>query len=156
MWRIANNYMPTFANLQGKRLNVNNVCPICHSSSETVEHLMRDCSFVSQLHNALDVPIFQNADMLAWFEWLAKRFCSLNESFKMCFMVSYWVVWFIKNKVVHENIVSSVPDSVTFIRSFLVERGSIATNERANSSFQPIVWEAPPDNVVKFNFDVQF
>ncbi|KAK8568493.1 hypothetical protein V6N12_007042 [Hibiscus sabdariffa] len=112
MWRIANNYMPTFANLQGKRLNVNNVCPICHSSSETVEHLMRDCSFVSQLHNALDVPIFQNADMLAWFEWLAKRFCSLNESFKMCFMVSYWVVWFIKNKVVHENIVSSVPDRV--------------------------------------------
>ncbi|KAK8655550.1 hypothetical protein V6N13_108125 [Hibiscus sabdariffa] len=102
------------------------------------------CSFVSQLHNALDVPIFHNADMLAWFEWLAMRFCSLNESFKMCLMVSYWVVWFTRNKVVHENIVPSVTDNVAFVRSFFVEHDSISTNERANSSFQPIVWKAPP------------
>ncbi|KAK8652504.1 hypothetical protein V6N13_126535 [Hibiscus sabdariffa] len=156
MWRIANNYMPTFGNLQGRRLNVNNVCPLCHSSNETVEHLMRDCSFVSQLHNALDMPIFQNVDMLTWFEWLAMRFCSLNESFKMFLMVSYWVVWFTRNKVVHENIVPSVTDSVAFVRSFLVECGSISTNERAISSFQPIVWEAPPDNIVKFNFDATY
>ncbi|KAK8977317.1 hypothetical protein V6N11_030636 [Hibiscus sabdariffa] len=44
MWRIVNNFMPTFDNLRGRRLIVVNRCPICKSSVETIEHAMRDFS----------------------------------------------------------------------------------------------------------------
>ncbi|KAL4361744.1 hypothetical protein GQ457_04G011590 [Hibiscus cannabinus] len=74
MWRVANKFIPTFASLRSKRLNVNDVCPLCQSSSETVEHLLRDCYFVSELHNALDVSISRSADTDDWFIWLAVLF----------------------------------------------------------------------------------
>ncbi|KAK9029055.1 hypothetical protein V6N11_026180 [Hibiscus sabdariffa] len=124
--------------------------------SETVEHLMRDCYFVSELHNALDVPISQSADTDDWFTWLVVLFCSLNESVKMRLMVSYWVVWFTRNEVVHENVVPSVLECVAFSRSFLAECGSISTDVRANTVLQPVIWEAPPINVFKFNFNAAY
>ncbi|KAK8972026.1 hypothetical protein V6N11_053647 [Hibiscus sabdariffa] len=42
VWRIVNNFMPTFDNLHGRRLVVVNCCPIYKSSVETIEHTMRD------------------------------------------------------------------------------------------------------------------
>ncbi|KAK8990823.1 hypothetical protein V6N11_028783 [Hibiscus sabdariffa] len=45
MWRIANKFVPTYSILHNRRLNVNNDCPLCLSSSESIAHLMRDCSF---------------------------------------------------------------------------------------------------------------
>ncbi|KAK9030531.1 hypothetical protein V6N11_031956 [Hibiscus sabdariffa] len=153
MWRVANKFIPTFASLRSKRLNVNDVCPLCQSSSETLEHLLRDCYFVLELHNALDVSISQSADTDDWFTWLAVLFCSLNESVKMRLIVSYWAVWFTRNKVVHENVVPSVSECVAFCRSFLADCGSFPTDARANTAHQPVAWEAPPVNVFKFNFD---
>ncbi|KAL4341900.1 hypothetical protein GQ457_08G021920 [Hibiscus cannabinus] len=52
LWRIANNFVPTFSTLQNRRLNVINVCPICLSSGKSIAHLMRDCCFVRQLFSA--------------------------------------------------------------------------------------------------------
>ncbi|KAK8491137.1 hypothetical protein V6N12_047576 [Hibiscus sabdariffa] len=56
MWRIVNNFIPTFQNLQIRRLQVTNVCPFFQSVSETIEHLMRDCVFVQQLMRKLELP----------------------------------------------------------------------------------------------------
>ncbi|KAE8731154.1 hypothetical protein F3Y22_tig00002840pilonHSYRG00493 [Hibiscus syriacus] len=39
MWRIVHSFLSTFANLQNKRPDVHNVCPLCHSSSETKDVL---------------------------------------------------------------------------------------------------------------------
>ncbi|KAK8693770.1 hypothetical protein V6N13_071339 [Hibiscus sabdariffa] len=49
MWRIINNFVPTYANLQSQRLSMINVFPFCLISSETVEHIMKDCWFVQDL-----------------------------------------------------------------------------------------------------------
>ncbi|KAK8984388.1 hypothetical protein V6N11_029703 [Hibiscus sabdariffa] len=56
MWRIVNNFLPTFHNLQLRRLPVNNVCPFCQSHGETVEHLFMDCAFVKLLMWKLVLP----------------------------------------------------------------------------------------------------
>ncbi|KAL4277986.1 hypothetical protein GQ457_03G024950 [Hibiscus cannabinus] len=71
-------------------------------------------------------------------------------------MVIYWVVWFTRNKVVHENIVPLVSESIAFVRTFLQECGSISDNESANPVLQSVLWQAPPENVYKFNFDTSF
>ncbi|KAK8682914.1 hypothetical protein V6N13_038993 [Hibiscus sabdariffa] len=129
MWRIANNYIPTFASLQMRRLNVNNICLLCQSSSEIVSHLIKDYSFASKLHYTLNVPTSHNSVMNGWFEWLVDALCSLDESRKICFMVIYWAVWFTRNKVVYENIILLVSESIAFVQAFLQESGSISNNE---------------------------
>ncbi|KAK9012698.1 hypothetical protein V6N11_040737 [Hibiscus sabdariffa] len=42
MWKICNNYLPTFVNMQLRKLNVDNCCLFCKSAAESVEHIMRD------------------------------------------------------------------------------------------------------------------
>ncbi|KAK8609013.1 hypothetical protein V6N13_025320 [Hibiscus sabdariffa] len=49
MWRIANNYLPTLANLHLRRLNVDTHCPLCKSATESIDHIMRDCEFVQRI-----------------------------------------------------------------------------------------------------------
>ncbi|KAL4284821.1 hypothetical protein GQ457_16G011460 [Hibiscus cannabinus] len=130
MWRVANKFIPTFASLRSKRLNVNDVCPLCQSSSETMEHLLRDCYFVSELHKALTCLSLE----------VLTRMTGLHGS----------------NKVVHENVVPSVSECVVFCRSFLADCGSSLTDAKANTVLLPVAWEAPPVNVFKFNFDAAY
>ncbi|KAK9018375.1 hypothetical protein V6N11_001351 [Hibiscus sabdariffa] len=87
-----------------------------------VSHLMKDCSFASELQYALDMPTSHNSVMNGWFEWLADFFCSLDESHKIC----------------------------------LMECGSISNNEKANPILQSVSWQAPPEDIYKFNFDTSF
>ncbi|KAK8552622.1 hypothetical protein V6N12_041206 [Hibiscus sabdariffa] len=39
MGKICNNYLPTFANLQWRKLNVDNCCLFYKSAAESVEHV---------------------------------------------------------------------------------------------------------------------
>ncbi|KAK8578674.1 hypothetical protein V6N12_069020 [Hibiscus sabdariffa] len=41
MWWVVNNFIPTFANLQLRQLNVRNICPVCQHLNECVEHLFQ-------------------------------------------------------------------------------------------------------------------
>ncbi|KAK8503471.1 hypothetical protein V6N12_066160 [Hibiscus sabdariffa] len=36
-WRLLNNFLPTFANLQYKRVQVRNTCPLCESAAESTD-----------------------------------------------------------------------------------------------------------------------
>ncbi|KAL4360742.1 hypothetical protein GQ457_04G024700 [Hibiscus cannabinus] len=70
--------------------------------------------------------------------------------------VIYWVVWFSRNKLVHEEYKSSINEVSSFITAFICEQDSIC---RTNGSARPIVaprWEAPQEVVVKINFDSAF
>ncbi|KAK8694292.1 hypothetical protein V6N13_071846 [Hibiscus sabdariffa] len=114
LWRVASNFLPTFDNLQHRRLNVRNVCPFCQSYEETVEHLLRELAVI------------------------------------------YWVVWFFRNKLVHEGYKSSINEVSSFITAFICEQESIC---RPNGSARPIVvprWEAPQEVAGKINFDSAF
>ncbi|KAK8626275.1 hypothetical protein V6N13_133926 [Hibiscus sabdariffa] len=64
--------------------------------------------------------------MNGWFEWLADFFYCLDESRKICLML------------------------------FLRECGSISNNGRVNPILQLVSWQAPPENVYKFNFDTSY
>ncbi|KAE8686346.1 hypothetical protein F3Y22_tig00111069pilonHSYRG00104 [Hibiscus syriacus] len=52
VWRIVNNFVSTFDNLQQRRLYVNNVCCFYQFSPETIDHLMRDFT------NVLPFPVY--------------------------------------------------------------------------------------------------
>ncbi|KAL4361737.1 hypothetical protein GQ457_04G029320 [Hibiscus cannabinus] len=79
MWRIINNFVPTYANLQSRRLSVINVCPFCLISSETVEHTMRDCRFVRDLFDRQYVHLPFSLAAKEWNDCVATAFFNFNE-----------------------------------------------------------------------------
>ncbi|KAK9035101.1 hypothetical protein V6N11_077151 [Hibiscus sabdariffa] len=132
LWRVASNFLPTFDNLQHRRLNVRNIL---------------------QTFNFPSAPI-SGSD--SWLEWLAIFFVNLLENRRRELAVIYWVVWFFRNKLVHEGYKSSINEVSSFITAFICEQESIC---RPNGSARPIVvprWEAPQEVAGKINFDSAF
>ncbi|KAL4363491.1 hypothetical protein GQ457_04G003200 [Hibiscus cannabinus] len=78
------------------------------------------------------------------------------------FVVSHWYAQSYKIKLSGdmtklENIQPRVVISLDESRKkCLMECGSISDNESANPVLQSVSWQAPPENVYKFNFDTSF
>ncbi|KAL4333862.1 hypothetical protein GQ457_07G011430 [Hibiscus cannabinus] len=156
MWRVANNLLPTFDNLQRRRLAVNNVCPFCQSVGEAVAHLLRDCDFVCQLMRVFQLPCDHIVVSGSWLHWLEAFFVRLSASSRRLVAMIYWVVWFSRNKLVHEGYKSSVYEAASFIKAFIREQDSVSVlNDHARHT-GIARWEAPDLFVVKVNFDSAF
>ncbi|KAK8489050.1 hypothetical protein V6N11_013211 [Hibiscus sabdariffa] len=55
-WRLLNNFLPTFANLQYKRVQVRNTCPLCESAAESTGHLLFLYPFTKQVLSLVGLP----------------------------------------------------------------------------------------------------
>ncbi|KAK8612565.1 hypothetical protein V6N13_092677 [Hibiscus sabdariffa] len=125
MWKVINNFMPTFANLQSRRLNVNNSCAFCLSASESIDHIMRDCWFVRQVLETQGVQFPTPIVDVDWKDWLVLTFCSLSAKHKIVLMVTFWTTWYARNKVIHEGVVPSVCTTLSFIEAFIRENDEV-------------------------------
>ncbi|KAL4273256.1 hypothetical protein GQ457_13G013200 [Hibiscus cannabinus] len=100
MWRIANNFLPTFHNLKIRRLPVNNICPLCQSHGETMEHLTRDCEFLKSVTSRLALPAVSAPTS----------------------------VRYSRNKLVHDGVRTSTDESTTFVEAFIQEQDAPKAN----------------------------
>ncbi|KAK8619550.1 hypothetical protein V6N13_135833 [Hibiscus sabdariffa] len=98
------------------------------SVGETVEHLMPDCVFVQQLMRKLKLTI---------------AFIQV-------------VVWYSRNKLVRGGIKPVVDESVSFIVAFIHEQDNLGRVFTNPSATRESFWQAPPESMVKFNFDSAF
>ncbi|KAK8995953.1 hypothetical protein V6N11_076206 [Hibiscus sabdariffa] len=99
-WRVFNNFVSTFDNLQSRRLAVNNMCVFCRSNVESIEHVLGDCWFVRQVLDAQGVWLPASSASEKWKDWLVSTFCSLNESHKRALLVTFWTTWYARNKTI--------------------------------------------------------
>ncbi|KAK8485857.1 hypothetical protein V6N13_141609 [Hibiscus sabdariffa] len=90
MWRAANNLLPTFDNLQRRRLAVNNICPFCQSIGEVVARLLRDCDFMCQLMRVFQLPFDHISVSDSLLDWLAAFFVRLSASNRRPTAVPRW------------------------------------------------------------------
>ncbi|KAK9041573.1 hypothetical protein V6N11_016668 [Hibiscus sabdariffa] len=143
MWRVMNNFLPTYANLPARRLNVNNCCPLCGSEVENIQHIMWECVFVKELLGAQGIQVANQHPDVPWMEWMALVFERLNSVQRHALMVTCWVVWHARNKVVHDGVQPSVTNSLSFILASLKEYEML--NLKGVTRPLPIQakWEAP-------------
>ncbi|KAK9035354.1 hypothetical protein V6N11_077396 [Hibiscus sabdariffa] len=134
VWQIANNYLPTLANLRLRRLNVDTRCPLCKIATESIDHIMRD----------------------SWKEWLARTFVSLTMQHRRAVMVTFWAVWYTRNQVVHEGIVPSDHNTLSFVVAFLREHDVFNPPACLRPLRSHGSWSAPVSDVIKVNFDASF
>ncbi|KAK8972359.1 hypothetical protein V6N11_034252 [Hibiscus sabdariffa] len=111
MWKVINNFMPTFANLQSRRLNVNNSWAFCLSASESIDHIMRDCWFVRQVLETQGVQFPTPIVDVDWKDWLVLTFCSLSAKHKIVLMVTFWTTWYARNKAPMEKVIKLTFDA---------------------------------------------
>ncbi|KAK8999289.1 hypothetical protein V6N11_070465 [Hibiscus sabdariffa] len=95
MWRIAHNFLSTYANLQNRRLNVNNICSLCQSCRETI---VRDCWFSRHLLSYQGVHLPTGSIYIPWKDWLSTFFVNLSGRHKRIYMVPHGLSGLLETK----------------------------------------------------------
>lgn len=76
LWRAMTNVIPTADNLLQGRVEVQAFCPICHTSSESVYHILVTCPFAKACW--LSSVIGFNGSCLGFVHWLEDLFTHCN------------------------------------------------------------------------------
>ncbi|CAN0837158.1 LINE-1 retrotransposable element ORF2 protein [Linum grandiflorum] len=105
VWRAANKALATRANLARRNCSPTPLCPCCHISDETIDHLFFACDRLKGLWPRI-LPAALTPPTTANFrEWFFSH-STLNSSFNAS-KIAYvcWVIWKTRNDQVFSNIV---------------------------------------------------
>jgi hypothetical protein len=102
LWRLAKNILPTRANLAKKGVQIENLCPLCNSEPETIDHTFLHCQiarltwFASQIgvHAPQSMPLNQ---------WLLQGLTCEETMGTQLFCVLLWKIWGARNNLIFKN-----------------------------------------------------
>ncbi|KAK8626276.1 hypothetical protein V6N13_133927 [Hibiscus sabdariffa] len=130
-WRLLNNFLPTFANLQYKRVQVRNTCPLCESAAESTDHLLFLCPFTKQVLSSVGLP-------------------------HPLHIIAHYIKMSLLNKLIYEGSICSIPTTSTFIQAFILEIDSLVEVSALKPVPKKAKWFPPDSNSIKLNFDASF
>lgn len=156
LWRVANKFMLVLYNLRAHKLVVNTLCPVCRAEEITVSHIFRDYNFTQQVLRELGVFNSITNREPNWKKWLALEF--ENHSNEECKIrtISFWAIWYNRNRIYHEGKRERVHEIVGFINAYCTKIKHIGEILKNVHEINSNVWQPPIDNVIKINFDASF
>ncbi|KAH9802749.1 reverse transcriptase domain-containing protein [Citrus sinensis] len=102
LWRALTNVLPTADNLLQRRVEVQASCPICHTSSETVFHVLVTCPFAKACW--ISSVLGFNGSCVSFVHWLEDLFSCRNiDDCSLSAMVC-WGLWLNRNNKVWNDV----------------------------------------------------
>lgn len=71
-------------------------------------------------------------------------------------MISFWAIWFNRNRIYHEGQTPNEQEVISFINAYLSENDFIEGVFMTRTMPKKIKWEPPDRNIIKINFDASF
>lgn len=91
-----------------------------------------------------------------WKQWLVEAFTRYNIVDCRKLAISYWALWFTRNKLYHEGIRDSVHDMVSFINAYFLETEQMSVVSFTLQRSRAEGWNSPEGEIIKINFDASF
>ncbi|MBA0873003.1 hypothetical protein Goshw_025177, partial [Gossypium schwendimanii] len=66
--------------------------------------------------------------------------------------LSYWAIWYNRNRIYHKGIRDKIRDMVVFINAYSLEIQQVGESTKLTPTQVCDKWEPPDDNIVKVNF----
>ncbi|KAH9647971.1 putative reverse transcriptase/RNA-dependent DNA polymerase [Citrus sinensis] len=102
LWRAMANVLPTADNLLQRRVEVLASCPICHTSSETVFHVLVTCPFAKACW--ISSVMGFNESCVSFVHWLEDLFSCCNIDDCSLTATVCWGLWLNKNNKVWNDV----------------------------------------------------
>ncbi|KAM6547829.1 hypothetical protein CsatB_019505 [Cannabis sativa] len=159
MWKALTQCLPTRTQLQTKHVDVPAACVFCHSSAESISHVLLECQFAQSCWNRAAVCTATAAvgsDFSLWFESLLHRGrVGMVEEGSMV----AWSIWKARNELLWKNKTRTAAEVVSHARSVL-DQWCYAQSNR----FEPLMvsknnhhkeehWSQPEANKIKVNVE---
>ncbi|KAL6574838.1 hypothetical protein OROMI_012123 [Orobanche minor] len=155
LWCLLRNSLPVMQNLERRNLHVNNICPLCLQTGETVMHIFQHCHFARVVWALSNIPVFAIynhwPDIWDWVYYL-KQVLRI-EQFNL-FICICWRLWYTRNTLVHERKAPDPPSVVQFAAEFLARYREAKIQFAApRPSESQQAWKPPTGATIKVNVD---
>jgi hypothetical protein len=162
LWKIAWDILPSKA-----RLNsiftippVESLCPLCRTEEDSLSHLFFRCIFARVAWRSsfwpLDSLAWSLLSLPDWIKGIIHPFSSLGipladtHLFQIFAAVLCDLLWFSRNKAVHEGVIPDINALAKSIRKTSLDH---AAAWKTTSASTQELWSPPPEGTFKVNFD---
>ncbi|MBA0701679.1 hypothetical protein Goari_022091, partial [Gossypium aridum] len=156
LWRLLKNYVPRFMNLVKKRLRADSACPLCKSEPEDSHHILWYCSVLWQLWFQLNLVVDFGAFTSDGIANFVSAFLVMDTDSKKLCAISFWALWYKRNKLVNEGLNFELHELVGFIQSYGQDLSFIKTKYLTTGMQRNGLWRPPKPGIIKLNFDASF
>ena len=160
-WMCLHKSIATREFLAKRGILINPSCPLCHQSSESILHLLRDCPAISAVWHNLNplglASTFFSQDLHTWLETNCRtgnKVSSFSVPWYILFSFGIWSIWNHRNKVVFQNCAPS-----SSLHQEVIQRAmDFFFCAQGSSLYRPklikmIRWERPYRGWYKLNTD---
>ncbi|KAA3450197.1 reverse transcriptase [Gossypium australe] len=157
VWRLFNNLLPHAGNLARRTIVIEPACPLCRVALEDSNHLMWSCGVLQSVWTQLLVLIPAVEETWDHHKRLAHMFINIDEQQRSIVAISFWSLWYRRNKMIHEGARFNFQEVIGFIRGYIKEINTI--QRAAQPNFRPDskeLWRPPDEGKIKVNFDASY
>ncbi|XP_030483709.2 uncharacterized protein LOC115700281 [Cannabis sativa] len=126
LWRVASNCLPTKVQLRHRHVNIDSICPVCSSDSETILHRLVECSFprACWVNTGLEVTMDYAGTFRGWLDTCFKAF---EEEQRKTIDITCWAIWKVRNICIWKEKSVNVA-AVNLLATSMLEQWSKAYN----------------------------
>ncbi|XP_031131672.1 uncharacterized protein LOC116033057 [Ipomoea triloba] len=150
LWRCVRNILPVRDVLQSKRVWIGGGCPFCPFDTETVTHLLCDCSIARQVWGCNDVLLGRS--FVEFVESTLRQAC-VEDSVNM--VARFLVIWLVRNDLIWHGKVWTLEAMHNYINALLVTwrdlQATPPTTQHMDAN--PVTWSPPPLGMISCNVD---
>lgn len=103
-WRVCRNSLASRENLFRRRCASSNICPVCESKPETIEHLLFDCEWAKTIWFSFNIRVFGdlggNTSAIKWTADMVDKMPGGGSHVHGKIVTIAWNVWKRRNEVV--------------------------------------------------------
>ncbi|EEF29381.1 RNA binding protein, putative [Ricinus communis] len=146
------------SNLVLKRVNVQDLCPLCSKPGESIYYALIDCSFVKEVW-VISVLISRGNRNGSICDWLQEMFTKFEKSTWGCIAVLVWNLWIHRNEVVwyskRKQPTQIVDGAVTYLHKWLIAQQTNPPSPDNSGLFHHNLakWKKPKTGWPKCNID---
>ncbi|CAI9756749.1 unnamed protein product [Fraxinus pennsylvanica] len=151
VWRACKDGLPTTLNLEKKHIIRLNICSLCNSETEDLNHAVINCKMLRGVWNNFFPELVNNNCRPIKDKALA--LCENNEVSKLdTFFMLLWSFWFRRNKYVHEQLWLD-PRKIADNALGMLESFNKARKTNCAQIRKHFKWTPPDLNFLKLNVD---
>ncbi|KAH1045942.1 hypothetical protein J1N35_036726 [Gossypium stocksii] len=92
VWRLFNNFLPNYCNLNRRKLRDRAGCPLCKAAPENTDHLLWSCKFLQNVWASLQIKIAPVDNVLTCKNSFINTFCIADDQNKRLIALSLWAL----------------------------------------------------------------
>lgn len=154
--RACHDILPVRVALVKRHLGGDPFCPLCHMALESTAHPFFECPIFARVWTVEPFNISMpgmHTKKKKWFRFLRSQLDI--EAFTLACVVC-WRVWWTRNRLVHEGDDGGNEDIIEGAEHFLEAYRSAQFPRNSHGVSISAIWSAPPEEIIKINFDVGF